>query len=188
MDSHSYDERIYSLEFQINKLRQHHWFQHELWAWQWWLLLFITFVPWILWWGLTRKKITKNALIYGLIVMLISLLLDNIGSHLNLWAYQYNLTPFEHQLGPINLAVLPVTFMLVFQFSKSFMSFFINNLLIATGGAFIIEPIFEKIHIYKAYHWHHIYSFPIYIIMPLIIRGIIEYLIFSENKKRLGHK
>lgn len=167
------DQQLYLMQQHLNEVRQQHWYNHELLSWQWWLLLAIAIVPWLLFWKVIDKRRVHEILLYGFFVSMLSILLDNIGSHLQLWDYSINLTPLVHQLGPINLAVLPVSFMIIYQIFPKVFSFLIAHTVLAAGGAFVVEPFFHFIHIYRPFHWKGLYSFPIYILMALMLRTIM---------------
>lgn len=168
------DKQMHEMQKTLNEMRQLHWKYSEFLTFQWWLLLIVMVIPWMIWWKFVDKKRIHEILLYGFFVIMLSIILDDIGSHVQLWDYNRNLTPFVHQLSPINLSILPVSFMLIYQYFQTTKSFVIAHIILAAGGSFIVEPLFEKMNIYVQYDWKHIYSFPIYILMALFLNWLIN--------------
>ncbi len=164
------NEHVHAMQVKLNTLRQQHWMNVELFSFQWWFLAILMIVPWIIWWRLIDKKRLQEILLYGFFVIVLSTILDDIGSHILLWDYHINLTPLVHQLGPINLSVLPISLMAIYQYCSTWKSFFIWNIFLAAGGSFIVEPLFKWMDIYEPLKWKYFFSFPIYILIALILR------------------
>ena len=68
-------------------LQFEHWCRFELFSFQFWLLLAMLIIPWIIWVRLADKKRLAEIFIYGLLVMTVVTFLDEFGCQLNLWEY-----------------------------------------------------------------------------------------------------
>ncbi|MGG5253451.1 CBO0543 family protein [Neobacillus sp. SM06] len=184
MDQFPSNEKVHELQAKLSTFRQQHWMNVELFSLQWWLLVLLMIVPWIIWWRLIDKKRMVEILLYGFFVIVTSTILDDIGSHILLWDYHFNLTPLVHQLGPINLSVLPISFMVIYQYCSTWKSFFIWHVFLAAGGSFVVEPFFAYMGIYELYKWKFFYSFPIYILIALLLRLAILKIINIQHEKQ----
>ena len=102
---------------------------------------------------------------------------DMIGNLLGLWSYQYQLLPLQPKLVPIDFAVFPVVYMLIYQYFQNWRSYVIASLVTALVFAFIGEPLLVHLGIYKIQNWQHWYSFPIYVII-----FFIKWLVDSSQK------
>lgn len=51
----------------------------SLFSWQWWLLLGLAIIPWIIWWHIVDQKGKQEMLLFGLFVALIATFLDAYG-------------------------------------------------------------------------------------------------------------
>ncbi|OCL27064.1 hypothetical protein U472_06165 [Orenia metallireducens] len=161
----------------INKLALKHWLKNTLFSYQWWLLIVVLILPWILLWKLLDKSNRYQILLYGFITMVLVILLDSLGINLMLWAYSYQILPFSRQLlHPINLSFLPVSYMLIYQYFRGWQSFFITHTILALFNSFLFEPWLVEINIYERLSWKYIYSFPIYILMGVSIKLIVDRL------------
>jgi hypothetical protein len=163
------------------KLFHEYWINHEFLTWQWWMLLITTILVWVIGVKTVDKKRTQLILNYGLIVGILSLILDMVGLNHGLWAYPIRLYwAFIPPFIPYDLAYLPVIFMLVYQrYGQRWFSFLLVIILISAIFSFVIEPLFNWMGIYVLYKWKYIYSFPIYISLACFVKFLVELI----NKK-----
>ncbi|HBX22149.1 MAG TPA: hypothetical protein DEF34_00715 [Desulfotomaculum sp.] len=149
---------------------------------QWWALLLVFIIPWVIWWKLVDKNKITAILCYGLIVSILSSGLDEAGHALHLWAYKYRLVPLCVELKPTNVSLIPVIYMLVYQYFTRWKEFIIATTIMAACLAFIGEPFLDWLDIYKRFKWEYIYSFPIYIAIAVSVKLLLG-LITGPNKR-----
>lgn len=165
------------------QLRYEHWIQHEAYTGVWWLLLSAWILPWIAWVCLVNRRQLAELYCYGVTVMFITTLLDAIGSVQGLWTYPIKVIPFTPHLEPIDWGILPVTYMLVYQYLPQWKGFIIAQIVVATVYSFAGEPFLTRIlENYLPLHWGSIYSFPIYLSLAIIPRATTK-LLYSIEKK-----
>lgn len=176
---------LIELNRKINELRYHYWFTEVIFTLNWWVLLFLTVIPWLIWWKIADKKRLVEVLLYGILISLISVLLDEIGSYFSFWIYQYQLIPISPRLNPIDLTVMPVTYMVVYQFFKKWRPFLIAQLVLSLGAAFVAEPLFIWMGIYKPLNWELFYSSIIYFAMGVLTKWWVEHLLRIQTVTNL---
>lgn len=169
----SYDE-IQKIEYKLTEMKNEYWLYHDLFTFQWWLLLIIFILPWIVWWKYVDKDQLKEIVLFGTLLMLLVGLLDDIGVTTHLWSYPYKLVQVLPRLVPIDYGILIVAHMTVYQFFKKWKSFILVNLVMAAIFTFILEPLSVWIHIYKLESWKHIYSLPIYVAKAVFIKWLVQ--------------
>ncbi|WHY94550.1 CBO0543 family protein [Neobacillus cucumis] len=169
----SYDE-IRSIEYKLAEMKNEYWLHHDLFTFQWWLLLIIFILPWILWWRYVDKYRLKDILLFGSLLMLLVGLLDDIGLNAQLWSYPYKLLQVIPRLVAIDHGILIVAHMTVYQFFTKWKSFIIVNLVMATIFTFIFEPLTVWLNIYKLDNWKYIYSFPLYIAKAVFVKWLVQ--------------
>lgn len=167
-------EEIVATQRKLTEMTYEIWAGHCVFTFQWWLQTIFLFAPWYLWWKLVDRKRLKEILLYGLLFIIFTTYLDEIGSELTLWAYPYKITPVFPRLITVDITVLPVAYMLIYQYFQTWKSFSIATALAAAVCAFIGEPILIWLKIYKIYNWNHIYSFFIYITMAISLRWLTK--------------
>lgn len=173
LDAHKY----------YTQLRYEYWITYEAYTPIWWFLLIAWITPWIIWWLLVDRRRLVEISFYGLVVMFITTTLNAIGSVQNLWTYTIKLIPFTPHLEPIDWSILPITYMLIFQYYPSWKQFLAAQTVIAILYSFIGEPF--TIYLLGAYlplDWSYLYSLPIYIVLASVPRAITELLFRLERK------
>lgn len=171
----SFDQVLDAQNISI-QLQIHHWLKYELFTPQCGLLLLMLILPWFIWWKLADKKRFLEIIIYGLLISIVSTLLDEVGCQLNLWEYRYDIEPLFPRLIPMNYTMLPVGYMLIYQHFAKWKSFIAASIIMAAVFAFIGEPVMAMTGIYVLLKWKHFYSFPIYLILAIIFKGALKWI------------
>lgn len=175
MNAQYLSEKILEKKMTLLNLSIEHWLNYELYTWQWWIKFVYLAIPIIIWYKLADRKRILEIVSYGLLVSLISTVLDSIGVTFVLWNYPIRLLPIG--LSAVHdLVIIPITYMLIFQYYSKWKSFIIASILLAAVASYIIEPLYTLIGIYQAITWKHIYSFFIYIILAFFCKSIIDKL------------
>ncbi|WP_408015231.1 CBO0543 family protein [Rossellomorea arthrocnemi] len=110
--------------------------------------------------------------------------LDDIGSELNLWNYPIKLINIVPRLNPVDISVIPVMHMLIYQYFSKWKPFILANILISLFNSYIAEPIFVKINIYELTNWKYTYSVPIYILKAIVIKYFLEKVLLMSKRNR----
>ncbi len=161
---------------QLTDMRLEYWIKYELFEPQWWFLLLLLVVPWLVWYKLVDKGRIKDILLYGVFVALVATYLDAIGNELVLWSYPHSLMPLMPKLFPVDLSLLPVIFMLIYQYFPQWKPFIIVSILTSLFSAVVAEPMFVYLGIYEMYKWEYWYSFVIYIVLSFSFKWINQKL------------
>src|SRR5690625_1717869 len=144
-------------------LIKQHFFQVEIFSYQWWILVTTMIVLWVLWLILLDRKHFRNILMIGLFSSVFAIVLDDIGLSRALWAYPYKVIFVTTRLSPVDLCIIPVAFMLIYQYARKWTWYMIFSILFALFASFVAEPLFVKMNMYHMEHWHFYYSAPIYV-------------------------
>ncbi|HBC94648.1 MAG TPA: hypothetical protein DCZ10_17560 [Pelotomaculum sp.] len=177
-------EEVIELQNKAIEMQYQHWLHKELGTFQFWLLLLVLVVPWLLWWKYADKKRLVEILLYGFMVLTVATVLDEVGCQLNLWEYYYDIEPYFPRLIPLNYSALPVSFMLIYQAFPTWRKFVIAHTALAAVFAFICEPFLIWLKIYKTFQWEHIYSFPLYIIIPIFLRWLVLFIAGKQQQAK----
>jgi len=159
-----------------------YWIEHSVFTFQWWLLIIVFIGPWIIWWRLVDKKRLVEISLFGFILMIAVVLLDDLGVSLKLWSYPIQIIPMIPRLVAIDQGIIIVAHMLVFQYCLRWRSFLIVNIIMAIVFSYIAEPITVWLSIYKLTNWKYSYSLPIYVLKAVLIRLAVEKA-FTISKK-----
>ena len=175
-DTNTLFHQITNTQNKLTLLRIKHWSHYEFLKPQWWLLVFVLLVPWFIWWKIVDRKRLQEIFLYGIMSSFVIIVLDAAGVELGLWGYAFKAIPLYNRCLAIDAGMLPVIFMIVYQCCKDWKKFILVHLTLAAIFAFVLEPFTKAIGITVYYHWKYIYSFPIYIILPICIRKFLGLL------------
>ena len=62
--------------------------------------------------------------------------------------------------------------------------FLIAMIIASAVFSFMVEPIFEYAGLYTTYTWKYYYSFPIYILMALFSKWLMQVIILKQQEER----
>ncbi|GBF33578.1 hypothetical protein DCCM_2681 [Desulfocucumis palustris] len=169
-------EKEFLVQKRADEILRQGWKKETFLTWEWWLLVALTIFPWLIWWKLVDRRRIFEILTYGIMIMIISEFFDGIGVEFDLWEYHQRLIPLFDILIVYDFSVIPVIYMLVYQFFNTWKSFAVASIIVAGIFAFISEPALMAMGFYEVFNWRHVYSFPIYFSMAMSMRWIMGYL------------
>ena len=170
-------EETYNLQSAADAAGRDFWFNNVVFTYQWWLVVAITIIPFIVWWKIVDRRRFFEITTYGLLVALLSGLLDAIGVETDAWEYKYDLIPLLDVFIAYDITVLPVSFMVIYQHFPKWRSFAIAHIIVAFIFAFGAEPFLIRLDIYQIINWKHIYSVPGYFFLAIFLRWVMGRLI-----------
>lgn len=153
-----------------------------LFTWQWWIALAMMVVPWIIWVIFRNYKSSARIFSAGLLVMVLSEILDAIGVSSGKWAYPVKVIPVATVSFSFRLSVLPVFVMLLLQFKPRFNPY-IKAILFGGVGAYVGMPTLAIIDLYKKIDWTYTYSFFILTLMYLLAHWFSRRNSFGQINK-----
>ncbi|WP_426449659.1 CBO0543 family protein [Paenibacillus sp. S-38] len=172
------DEELHNLvneaQKRLTELRLSHWIQHEVLTPQWWFLLVLFLGTWLLWWHLADKRRLFEIGFLGLLIAYLATLLDAAGTELQFWSYHYKLFPLYNRLMTADIALIPVCYMLLYQWFPGWKPFLLAHTVLALGASFAAEPLFMHLGIYQPILWKSYYSFPVYLLLASFTKGMME--------------
>ena len=165
---------IVNLQKLLHQVRFSDWINNDIFTFRWWVLLLSLTIPWFIWYRLVDKCRLKEMLLYLAITSSIAILLDEIGSTLTMWVYPVKVIPFLPRLIPANYSMVPIIFVLIYQYFPKWKSFIIANIILTFVFSFILEPILVWMNLYDLITWKYIYSVPTYLFAAIILKLFIE--------------
>jgi hypothetical protein len=173
---------IEKLDQILSKIRIEYWLHHILFTPQWWFLMVILIVPWFIFVKLIDKNRIIEVFLFGALASITIVTLDDFGVELQLWTYKYRIS-FIQRMNPVDYTLLPISYMLIYQYCKTWKFFILALVCLSFAGAFIVEPLFVWFDIYQMLKWKSIYSIPFYILIPISIRWFVTLL----KKKQISN-
>ncbi|WP_305777687.1 CBO0543 family protein [Priestia flexa] len=98
-------------------------------------------VPWIIIWSkLVKRDIILEILLFGTIIIITTTLLDVVGLQYRFWDYPIAFLPIIPRAFPFDFSMVPVAYMLLYQYFRTWKFFIIAQITMALTYAFIGEP------------------------------------------------
>lgn len=170
-------EEIVDIRRKLRDMELQHWLNDDLFSFNWWLILVLTIVFWMVWFKVVDRRRLMEITFFGAMIVVASTVLDLIGVNMVLWAYPDRLEPLSPSLIPGDLVMMPVSYMIVYQYyGHHARPFLIATTLVGLTMAFGIEPLLAYAGIYEPLTWKYIYSFPIYVLLVWTMRAFVRKL------------
>lgn len=151
-----------------------HWLNHELFSWNWWLLVAFTVIPWIIWIMIVDRRRLLEILLFGTLIIISTSYLDTVGFDLIFWVYPFRLIPIGTLAIPFDISMVTVTYMLMYQFFNSWKSYSKALIFMAIIFAFIGEPVSIVLNLVYYIQWKYYYSFLYYIVIGILVKVIVN--------------
>lgn len=174
---------VYEAKDKLMEAMLRHWYFDDLRKWTWWLSLVLTIIPLIIWWKIVDRKRLLEITVYGLLANITATFLDVIGSELVLWSYPDRLLPNLPRLLPIDYVVVPVAYMLIYQYFPKWKDFVIAMTVLSLIFSFVAEPLLVLLNMYELHYWQYWYSLPIYFAIGVVLRIFLEALLRQQIKE-----
>ncbi|GAA0593423.1 hypothetical protein GCM10009001_06990 [Virgibacillus siamensis] len=177
----NHGSKLLETQEKYGRLIQQHYFEDVLFSFQWWFLLIIFILVWAVWMIVSDKRRLNTILLAGFFPTVMATIMDEIGLLLHLWSYSYHLLPFTVESYSINFSIIPVGYMLLYQYARKWKTFLIILAVLTAFAVIVAEPVFEFLGIYNLHTWKHVYSAPIYFLMAVITKWLVDKLAGKEN-------
>lgn len=148
---------------------------------RWWLLFVSIFFPWLIWWKVVDRSRLFEILSFGLFWAAMATWLDLLGTSYNMWSYPFKLNEHTTTLLPADVSVIPVMYMLLYQFSSTWKGYAFGSIFIAVILSFIFEPLFILFQMFELITWSHTESLVSFFLLAIITKAIFNFL--RTNKK-----
>ncbi len=164
---------IHEAQNYLSNLRWEYWREEIIFSFQWFFLLFVLFIVLIVWIKTLQRKNLQSTLLVGSFTLIVTTFLDTLGGELQLWEYPYMILPWGPRILCIDI-IIAVIFMMNYQFFHKWKSYIFSSTIISAVFSFVLEPLSVLLNLYEPMKWNSFYSFPIYILISLIIKWIVE--------------
>jgi hypothetical protein len=166
-------DKIIELRKQIYEIQYDLYMHHTLFSFKWWVMLLTALLLWFIWWKLVDKKRFHEIALTGFVAAIITTILDTTGLEMVLWAYPSQLFGLVRHISEMELVIIPISYMLLYQYFSEWRKYIIALVIFSTFGAFIAIPLAVRFEVYKIINWKYIYSFVTFILMGVMIKFIV---------------
>lgn len=158
-----------------------YWINDNLFSYGWWLLLLLNIMFIYTVWKLLDRTRLFELLTVGGLTLLLSTVIDIITVQYGFTGYPISLVPISPSLFTATLIILPVIFMLLYQYFAAWKSYIMASVVTGAFTAFVVENLLRWLNMYQYIQWNSFYSLIIYIGMAIVIKWIMGTL--TKTKK-----
>ncbi|MGI5838605.1 MAG: CBO0543 family protein [bacterium] len=183
-----YVELLRQSHLESASIRQQIWQQNFMTS-RWWAILVLIAVSYAVWWMLVDKRRLPELLLYGSFIAVARNIFGSWGTLTGRWTYVVDLIPLPEVAFINDLTIVALAYMLVYQYSKSWVSFL--GLSVITGGVFsyIFFPILVRTGLLVIHNWTYTGTFLFLVITAAVMRGIIHIVLeITHNRQEAGER
>lgn len=175
-------KEILKTRIKLNEMDLTFWLKNNIFSLVWWLMLVLFISFWFIWWKHVNKTRLLEIVTFGVMVAFIATVVDIFGCEYVRWGYPVDLDPLITPETITDFCILPVTYMLLYQYFTDWKSFTIAAVVISAILAFVAEPIAILLDIYQMNNWNHLYSFLMYILLALTLKWLMNKIVIIQKK------
>ncbi len=184
-EQHQLFDRINSLQKEMTQLQEDYWWNYVNFdSWQFWTLLLMLVIPLVtLVFAIDKKKLFL-LLFYGYSVHMLFGYIDSYGTRNDFWSYPYFLTPFFTYSVSLDVSLVPVVFILTYQWTLNrSKNFYLYSLLLSAFLAFIFKPILVAADLFVLFgQTNYLHLFLLYCLIFLIARLMTNFFLYLQKK------
>jgi hypothetical protein len=159
------------------------WISQELFSFQWFFIISVMFILYIVWIKLVDKRRLKDLLLFGSFISVVGAFIDIVGVSTGLWEYKVRLFPFSPALFPFDYTIVPILYMLVFQYTSTWRGYLIGSLLASAINCFAVNPIYVMVGILRYRKFNYFYLFIVIFVLTTIIKAIYNWVSNIQQRK-----
>lgn len=175
---------MYEKGRELAKLSIQDWTSNEVFSYQWFLMVGLLIVVYVVWLKLLDKKRTTELLLFGSLesvakLIIAAILIDNI---LGLYEYRIRLLPVPSNIFATSVTISPIIIMIAEQYTSSWKGFLLWS---AIGNAFlcfVIFPIYTYVGILVFHNWNVFYHFLVLYAVAICVRVVFLWIIGIEKR------
>lgn len=153
----------------------------------WWFVTITITVSYAIWWKFVDKKRVIEILLFGSFIAVSRVIFDDWGTSSVRWTYIIDLLPVGISLFLNDLTIVPLAYMLAYQYSPTWKRYFVTIFILQGISSFAFLPLLIRLGILNIINWHIGYTFVFMIITATIMRAIMLFGLSVQKSTRLEY-
>jgi hypothetical protein len=176
-------EMIRQAKMTLHNLVYIKWIVDDVFSPKWWGFVALIAFSYILCFSLLDKRRFTQILLFGSLITVLTIVFDIFGSNFDLWSYKSRLIPTIPSPVVYDLTIVPLYYMLAYQYSRNWKTFFIWNAVTAGIIGFAYFPFLSAIQVVVlGEHWSYFGFFAVNFIFAIIARTVVVGIMTLESK------
>jgi hypothetical protein len=175
-------DKIVELRKEIFKIQYDHWTNNTLFSLKWWFMVATVIIMLAIWYKLSDKKRFNEISLAGFITAVLVFLFNTTGIEMTLWAYKAQIFGLVRTWSLFELLNISAFVMLLYQYFAEWKKYLIAVIVAGAIGSLIVQPFLVYFEIYKLVNWRNLYSFPIYIIIAVMVKFLTSKVMVIQKR------
>ncbi|AGK54614.1 CBO0543 family protein [Bacillus sp. 1NLA3E] len=176
-------EKINQAKALLHKLVLEDWKTSDLFSPKWFGTVGFILLSYFICFKLLDKRRFTQILLFGSLLTVSITVVDLFGTQFGRWTYLTRVFPIVPSLFFFDFTIIPLYYMLVYQYSSTWKSFAIWNAILAGIISFAFFPILTALKMFELNNWKYIYFFSIIYAMAFFCRGAVWFILSVQNKR-----
>lgn len=176
-------EMIHQARSTLHNLVLEKWLTEDVFSLRWWSMVGLVAVSYLICFSLFDKKRISVLFLFGSLLTVGASVYETVGVNFVLWFCATPVFPIVPCLFVPYLTVLPVYYMLIFQYTTTWRQFSLWNFIAVSIYAFILLPVFMHYKISEMDNWQPIYHIPFIFFIASLARAVTLFLIKIEQRE-----
>jgi hypothetical protein len=153
--------------------------------WQVWVVLLVLIAPLVvLVLTLDRNKAFRLGF-YGFAIHIIAIYFDLYATHHKMWEYPFKITPFPPVSFGLDTSLIPVSYMLVYQWTLNHRkNYYFYLLVLSIVFAFLIKPLLSSLDLFWLYQSNYFHLLIMYFGGGVIGKWVTDLFQWAESKAK----
>jgi len=176
-------EMILQARTTLHELVLAKWLSEEVFSPRWWGMVILVALSYLLCFSLFDKRRLSKLFLFGSLLTVGAAVYETVGVNFVLWFCATPIFPIVPCLFVPYLTILPVYYMLIFQYTTTWRQFSLWNLIAVSVFSLVLQPIFIYLRIVELDNWQAIYHMPFLFSIASLARVVTLLLIGIEQRQ-----
>lgn len=176
-------EMIYHARTTLHNLILAKWLEEDVFSPRWWSMVVLIVLSYLLCFSLFDKRRFSKLFLFGSLLAVGAAVYETVGVNFVLWFCATPVFPIIPCLFVPYLTILPVYYMLIFQYTTTWLQFSLWNLVAVSVYSFVLQPIFIHFKIVILDNWQTVYHMPMLFAIASLARAVTLLIINIEQRQ-----
>lgn len=177
-------EMIHQTRITLHDLILTKWVDEDLLSPRWWCMVALIVLSYLICFNLFDKRRLSALFLFGSLLTVGAVVYETIGVNFVFWVCATPIFPIIPCLFVPYLTILPVYYMLIFQYTANWYQYSLWNLVAASLFSLVLQPIFLHFKIVQMDNWQPVYHLPFIFAIASLARAVALWIIDIERRQK----
>lgn len=178
-------EMIYQTRTTLHNLILVKWLEEDVFSSRWWSMVVLIALSYLLCFSLFDKRRLSKLFLFGSLLTVGAVVYETVGTNFVLWVCATPIFPIIPCLFVPYLTILPIYYMLIFQYTTTWRQFSLWNLVAVSVYSLVLLPIFIHFKIVILDNWRAVYNMPMLFAIASLARAVTLLLEDIEQRQEM---